>query len=74
MKIKCHSLFKSISAGIIQGSAIGPASYVVNSSDLHAVSVGNELCKYADDYILIIPAVNAHTSSAELSHTAVNNS
>jgi len=36
-------------ASIIQGSAIGPASYVVNASDLHAVTDGNELCKYADD-------------------------
>ena len=65
------SSFKSISASIIQGSAIGPASYVVNTSDLHAVSVGNDLCKYADDTYLIIPAVNAHTRSAELSHIAV---
>jgi len=43
------STLKGISASIIQGSAIGPASYVVNGSDLHPVSVGNELCKYADD-------------------------
>ena len=35
------SSFKSISASIIQGSAIGPASYVVNTFDLHAVSDGN---------------------------------
>ena len=40
-----------ISAGIIQGSGIGPASYVINSSDLTAVKPGNLLCKYADDTI-----------------------
>jgi len=43
------SAFKSISASISQGSAIGPASYVVNGSDLHTVSDGNDLIKYADD-------------------------
>ena len=47
---------KTISASIIQGSAIGPASYVVDASDLQAVTDGNALCKYADDTYLIIPA------------------
>jgi len=61
---------RPISASIIQGSAIRPASYVVNVSDLHAISVGNELCKYADDTHLIIPAVNVDTRSAELNHIA----
>ena len=62
------SAFKSISARIIQGSAIGPASYAVNGSDLHTVSDGNEVLKYADDTYLIIPAVNVETRSTELSH------
>ena len=62
------SAFKSISASIIQGSAIGLASYVVNGSDLHTVSDGNDLLKYADDTYLIIPAVNVETRSTELSH------
>jgi len=43
------SVIKTISASIIQGSAIGPASYVVNSCDSSVLSVGNELCKYGDD-------------------------
>jgi len=60
--------FKSISASITQGSAIGPASYVVNGSDLHTVSDGNDLLKYDDDTYLIIPAVNVETRSTELSH------
>jgi len=57
---------KTISA--IQRSAIGPASYVVNSSDLNAISEGNALCKYADDTYVIIPAVNVDTRSDELNH------
>jgi len=61
---------KTVSASITQGSAIGPASYVVNSSDLNAISEGNALCKYADDRptYVIIPAVNVDTRSDELNH------
>ena len=43
-----------ISASVIQGSAIGPASYDVTGSDLAAMSPGNILCKYADDTCIII--------------------
>ena len=57
---------KTISASIIHGSAIGPASYVVNSSDLNAISEGNALCKYADDTYVIMPAVDVDTRSDEL--------
>jgi len=60
----------TISASVIQGSAIGPASYVVNSSDLIAISVWNALCKYADDTYVIIPAVNVDTRSDELNHVS----
>jgi len=60
------SSLRPISASIIQGSAIGPASYVVNASVLHAVTDGNEFCKYADDTYVIIPAVNDGSRSAEL--------
>ena len=60
------------SASIVQGSGIGPASYVVNASDLRAVTVtvtpGNELLKFADDTYIIIPAVNASSRQAELDH------
>ena len=45
-----------IAASIIQGSAIGPASYDVTASDLAAKSPGNILCKYTDDTYIIIPA------------------
>ena len=64
------SQIKSITASIIQGSALGPTSYVVTASDLHrpTTSNGNELCKYADDTCLIIPAVNVNTISIELQH------
>jgi len=44
----------------------GPAFYVVNASDLHAITNGNELCKYADDTFIIIPAVNVGSRSTEI--------
>jgi len=43
------SSLRQISVSIVQSSAIGPASYVFNVADLHTVSAGNQLCKYADD-------------------------
>ena len=48
----------SINASIIQGSGIGPASYVVNAGDLKAVTPGNHLVKFADDTYLIVPVNN----------------
>jgi len=57
-----------ISAGIIQGSSIGPASFVVNSSDLTAVKSGNYLSKYADDTYIIIPSVNVDSRLEELEY------
>jgi len=33
---------------------------------MHAVTDGNELCKYADDTYIIIPAVNVGSHAAEL--------
>jgi len=60
------SQIQCISASIIQGSAVGPTSYVANASDLHTIYHGNELCKYADDTYLIVPASNVDTRTAEL--------
>ena len=59
------SALTDISASIIQGSAISPASYVVHASDLVSITAGNSLCKYADD-TYVIPASNHHSPSAEL--------
>jgi hypothetical protein len=50
---------KSITASVIQGSGIRPAAYVVNAGDLHVMTPGNQVCKFADDTYLIIPASNS---------------
>ena len=62
------SQFRPILASIIQGSAIGPASYVITASDLHPTSPGNFIDKYADDTYLIIPASNVQTIAAEIAN------
>ena len=50
----------------MQGSAVGPAAYVVNAADLSAVTPGNELEKYADDTYIVVPASNIHTRQEEI--------
>ena len=65
------SAFQSITASIIQGSAIGPVSFVVNASDLSTLNLGNSMHKYADDtYITIKPACNIVSREAELDHVS----
>src|SRR5664279_696442 len=62
------SEFRNIMASIIQGSAIGPAAYVVTASDLSPITPGNTMHKYADDTYLVIPAANVHSCAAEITH------
>jgi len=57
-----------ITAGIIQGSGIGPASYVITAVDLKTTNSCNYLFKYADDSYLITPSVNADSRTAELTN------
>ena len=60
------STLKSITASIIQGSGIGPAAYVVNASDLKAVTPGNQLFKFTDETYLVIPAISVDSRTAEI--------
>jgi len=55
----CESVKVNIQASVIQGSAIGPASYVVTAADLQVLNDGNCLVKFADDTYLIVPARNS---------------
>jgi hypothetical protein len=59
------------SASIVQGSNIGPASYVLNASDLNAVTQGNEMFKYADDTHKVIPSRSAESRKIELDNIVV---
>jgi hypothetical protein len=60
--------FQKIMASIIQSSGIGPASYVVTASDLHPVTTGNSMHKYADDTYLVILAANVQSCAAEIAN------
>ena len=55
-----------INASIVQGSGIGPASYVVSAADLRTTTPGYRIAKYADDTYLIIPACNVQSRANEL--------
>src|SRR5271165_6387797 len=55
-------------ASVIQGSALGPATYIVNAADMTTLSSDNSLHKYADDTYLMIPAKNKDTAARELAN------
>jgi len=57
-----------ISASVIQGSAVGPAAFIANASDLFPSTTGNVLVKYADDVFLIVPSSLTSTIPTELAH------
>ena len=63
-----ESTLKPINASVIQGSAVGPASYAVTASDLKVTCGMNKLVKFADDRptYIVIPASCSDTRSAEI--------
>jgi len=73
---KC-SLIAEIKASVIQGSGLDPASYIVTAADLHPLTTGNRIFKFADDTYLVVPAVNSSSRVQEITHilawTATNN-
>ena len=62
---------REVNASIIQGSGVSPALYVVNAADLHTVTPGNSLVKYADDTYLVIPACNVDTRDIEIANVDI---
>jgi len=57
-----------INASMIQGSVMGPPSYIVQASGLHPVHVFNALMKYADDSYLLVGSNNLSTATEEFDH------
>ena len=57
-----------INATAIQGSVMGPPSFIVEASDLHPIYLVNALMKYADDSYLLIRSSNISTATEEFSH------
>ena len=60
------SPFVSVNASVIQGSALGPAAYLINAADLNPVNKDNLMVKFADDVCLIVGSSNEHTRVEEL--------
>ena len=62
--------FQRITASIIQGSAVGLVSFVINASDLSTVTPGNRMIKYANDTYIVIPACNIQSRVTEREYVA----
>jgi len=58
----------SLHASIIQGSSLGPASFIITAGDLRPLNDDSHVIKFADDTYLIIPATNSSTSDLEIDH------
>ena len=52
----------------MQGSGLGPTSFIVTTADLQPLHDGNRILKYADDIYLVVLEVNEHTCESELTH------
>ena len=48
------STLAAINASIVQGSVIGPPSYVIVASDLHPLDQHNKMMKFADAKYLLV--------------------
>src|SRR6218665_2019508 len=57
-----------INASIVQGSVVGPPSYVVNASDLHPIHAFNAMMKYTDDTYLLVGSNHIATATAEFAN------
>jgi len=62
------SAVANICASVIQGSAIGPAFYIVTAAYLHPVHKANQIFKFADDTYLVVPATRTDTCHEEINH------
>jgi len=58
----------AVTASIIQGSGLGPASYIITAADLHPVTSGNRMVKFTDDTYLVVPASNSSSQLLEIDH------
>jgi|SRR6218665_1693638 len=57
-----------INASVIQGSGIGPSSYIVVASDLKPINRENKIPKYANDSYLLIGSNHLGTAKSEFQH------
>src|SRR6218665_69458 len=54
-----------INASIVQGSVVGPGSYVIVASDLKPIHRNNKMMKYVDDTYLLVASRYTNTAQEE---------
>jgi len=62
------STVAAMKASAIQGSGLGPASFIVTAADLHPTTPGNRILKFTDDTYLVVPAANSSSRLGEVSN------
>ena len=62
------STFTDINASVVQGSPLGPVSFILNMVNLTPLHSVNIFSKYADDCHLIVPATASSTIPDEINH------
>ena len=55
-----------MNSSVVQGSVLGPSSFIINASSLKPVHPLNKRIKFADDTYLVIPSSNSYYSQLEL--------
>ena len=73
-KLKVYGLLSNVeptSLSIVQGSGIGPILYAFMKSDLHTLSDLNDIFKYADDTIVLVPEHTNVDLADEFAHVKV---
>jgi len=60
------SMYAAINASIIQGSVLGPSSYIVVACDRHPKMQEYKLLKFADDTHLLVGSMHIHTVADEI--------
>ena len=56
----------SIDYSVVQGSVLGPSSFIINASSLKPVHPLNKMIKFANDTYLVIPSSNSNSLQLEL--------
>jgi len=65
------STCQTINSSVVQGSALGPMLFTINSTDCIAIVDGNFMFKYADDSYLLVPSINTGTIPQEIQNLSL---
>src|SRR6218665_3693066 len=66
-----ESSFAEINASVVQGSVVGPTSFVAEAADLHTLYSSNMIMKYANDSYLLVGSNHIATASEKFKHITI---